>query len=166
MSTTDRALERLAQLSASDRTWVVQRLSAAAKSRLRAASDGEPKRAPATGTSPVPAEAPIEADVIERLAAARADRIIATLRSEPRWLICAVLRTHEWPWTRQFMQALSPSTRVEVSRLEHQGISLSRPALDAVLRQLAERVGAPRVVGRTRSRFELVLSRWRGTRSA
>jgi hypothetical protein len=141
----ERALELLAGLNADDRSWIVQHLSAGAKSRLMESR---------------------QPSVIERLCGADADGIAFVLHSEPAWLVCAILRAHNWPWRKPVLQSLSAAMRAEIARLERQGTALARPALESLLGDLAERVGAPAQVPASSSAFESILERLRRPRHA
>jgi hypothetical protein len=183
VSESEHALQRLSQLNSEDRVWIVQRLSASARSRLTADAEESNADAPAAGgsaksslspqrdpqassitesRSPEPSS-PAE-DLLGRLCAARPERVFAALRPEPGWLVSAVLRAHPWPWSKYVLQALPLSLKAEVSRLERLNAALSRPALEVLLKSLAERAGAPIRVPAAQSRFERVLSKLRRLR--
>jgi len=164
VSESEHALELLARLSPSDRHWIVERLSATAKSRLVAAPDPGVEVAQPAQSPAVPQFA--AAKDVERLNGADPERIWGVLRSEPCWMVCAVLRANDWPWRRRVLQAMPPGTRAEISRLERRGTTLSRPAMDALLKHLAERVGAPQGGYVPPSRFESLLARLRELRHA
>ena len=162
MTEAERALDLLAGLSADDRNWIVQHLSAGAKSRLMESRDPGPARpasVPARATTPEPG-------VIERLCGADPDRLGFVLHAEPAWLVCSVLRAHSWPWRKQLLQSFPASTRAEIARLERHGTGLSARALEALLGDLAECVGAPTSGPTPPSGFESVLLRLRRPRHA
>jgi hypothetical protein len=183
MSTPDRALEMLATLSPADRDWILGKLSPDAKSRLMATrTDGAPgggaseathsahaASATAGGTTTASARAErgdSPAALIERLAAADPDMLASVLSGGPGWLVSAILRIHEWPWSKRFLQALPPAIRVEVMQLERHGTSLALPARDLVLRTLVSRLGASWSVAAPATRFEAVLTRLKKVRRA
>jgi hypothetical protein len=179
MSTPDRALEMLATLSAADRDWILGKLSPDAKSRLMATrTDGASTAGPsesAGSTSSTGAGDRVgstaerggsPAALIERLAAADPDMLASVLSGEPGWLVSAILRIHEWPWSKRFLQALPPAIRVEVMQLERHGTSLALPARDLVLRTLVSRLGASWSVAAPATRFEAVLTRLKKVRRA
>jgi len=157
VSDSEHALELLARLSASDRHWIVERLSATAKSRLVA----KPEAGAGAAQSPAAPQFAAAKD-IERLNGADPERIWDVLRAEPCWLACAVLRANDWPWSKQLLQAMPPATRAEVFRLQRRGTTLSQPAMSALLKRLAERVGTSGGSSEPPSRFEAVLARLRG----
>ena len=162
MTEAERALDLLAGLNADDRDWIVHHLSAGAKSRLM--ESRQPATTPAAAV-PVRATAPA-VSVIERLCGADPDRIGFVLHAEPAWLVCSVLRAHSWPWRKPVLQSLPASMRAEIARLERQGTALAAPALEVLLGDLAECVGAPTSGPASPSGFEAVLLRLRRPRHA
>jgi len=80
--------------------------------------------------------------------------------------LSAILRIHEWPWTKRFLQVLPPAIRVEVMQLERHGTSLAQPARDLVLRTLVPRLGTSGAVAAPVTRFDAVLTRLRKVRRA
>jgi hypothetical protein len=99
--------------------------------------------------------------LIGKLAAADAEAVASVLSAEPAWLVSAVLRIHDWPWSKRFLQALPPAIRVEVAQLEREGTSLAQPASEFVLRTLVSRIGPSRALTAPATRFDAVLSRIR-----
>jgi hypothetical protein len=171
MSTPDRALEMLATLSAADRDWILGKLSPDAKSRLMAtrtdgASTAGPSESASSASSRTAERGDSSAALIERLAAADPDMLASVLSGEPGWLVSAILRIHEWPWSKRFLQALPPAIRVEVIQLERHGTRLAQPARDLVLRTLVARLGASWTVAAPATRFEAVLTRLKKVRRA
>jgi hypothetical protein len=155
MSETGRALDLLAELSASDRDWIVQRLSATARERLI-----EPQKS-RTDSGP-------DAEVHDRIARSSAEQVSTVLRTEPAWVVCSVLSAYDWPWSKQLLHELPPAHRAEIVRLQRHGVTLSKPAMQVLLRGLADRIGHPAfdTAPAPRSRFETVLARLRRPRHA
>jgi len=169
----------LATLSPADRDWILGKLSPDAKSRLVGAraegasaagasesmgatrSSGAGERAGATAERGDSAAA-----LIEKLTSADPDMLASVLSGEPSWLVSAILRIHDWPWSKRFLQALPPAIRVEVMQLERHGTSLALPARDLVLRTLVARLGASWTVAAPTTRFEAVLTRLKKVRRA
>jgi hypothetical protein len=180
MSEAEHALDLLAGLSATDRNWIVQRLSAEARSRLMASAEGPAARGsplsaddPAASRSPSGAANPSERSrspagtgAIERLIAADPDRLGFLLQTEPAWLVCAVLHAHPWPWGKQVLQSLPAPLRAEIARLERHGTALSKPAMQVLLDELARQLGPRPDGGNAPSGFESVLMRVRRLRRA
>jgi hypothetical protein len=167
MSATDKALELLAKLNAADRSWILGRLSPDAKSRLMAArEEGSTASASAASRPAAQGDESSLAALIDRVAAADPDAVASALAGEPAWLVSAVLLIHDWPWTKRFLQGLSPALRVEVIQLERHGTSLARPARELVLRALVTRMGTSWAVAAPATRFDAVLTRIRKVRRA
>ncbi len=172
MSQRERALEILARVGEPDRHWILQQLSSEARARLAeppasappgaAAGSGVPGTA---GAAPTQVAVPSTAGDIARLAGADAARMVELLRAEPGWLVSAVLSTHEWPWLKEFLRALPPHTRMDLSRAEHHRISLPPPAIEFVLRRLAAAVEPSMAASAAQSRFEALLARVRRRRA-
>lgn len=167
MSTTDRALELLAKLNAADRSWILGRLSSDAKSRLTAArqESGRTNADQSLGAGAHGNGVSLAA-LIEKLATVDAETLASILAGEPGWLVSAVLRIHDWPWAKRFLQALPPAIRVEVAQLDRHGTNLAQPARELVLRALVARLGSSALVAVPATRFDAVLSRIRRVRRA
>jgi hypothetical protein len=133
-------LGKLHQLSAGDRTWILERLSAQERSQLLATL--EPTVAPAevTNTKPLHIEPkPLGeiSDVVKALGRAEPRLVAAITRNEPAWLNAVIASAQHDSWSKAFIEALPASLRVEVERTQpwHFGAALT----EAATRQILER---------------------------
>jgi hypothetical protein len=118
----EEALALLGRLDESDRRWILEHLPPAAKARLASYVGGN--------------------DSTSRLAAAEAGRLVEILRTEPAWLIHAVLSERDWPWQAEVLESLPATVRLEVVDLGRRGVTLAKSAADYLLRAVCERMDA------------------------
>jgi hypothetical protein len=113
-----------------------------------------PRRAPESARSPTDRQF---------IAQSQPESVLEALRSEPHWLITALLQTEEWPWAAAVQEEL-PALRLPDS--EATGLRPRSAALeDALARHFAARLRAQaqaHVSGQLRPvpRFEQLLNRF------
>ena len=164
MTRREQALQMLGRICLRDRQWILQQLSADARVRLIRETAAEPAGQATDGREDLPAETQLER-LTARLAEVPAGQMVEVLHLEPSWLVGALLNIHRWPWARDFLAALPPPTRFEVTHAARGGARLSLPATLSALRDVAQKVVVRHGEsdGRARSvpRFERVLARVR-----
>jgi flagellar motor switch protein FliG len=115
------SIDRLSRLEAGDRAWILGQLSAREKAALMdkvcADTPAEDPARRASATEEVTAPPPVGYSTSMQLRAANASAIAGVLRSEPVWVIAAVLSIEHWPWQAEFMQQLPAGLRADVVQL-------------------------------------------------
>jgi hypothetical protein len=148
MKSTADALERLAQMSKSDRDWLLQRLSSGARQRLldqaateRGSAPGlaDAGRLPTDRGAPKPLPAAMDAAALEAVEGALLAGILA---DEPPWMIALLLRQRTWSWESELLARLPPVKRFEVSDLRRSAPHPSGALTELLMKSLRERVAA------------------------
>jgi hypothetical protein len=156
----------LGTLSDSDRTWIIGKLPAHAKSRLLAAGADRNSTVSAAPKTPSLKEVvePTNRASFDALARAQFAQIVQVLRGEPAWLIAVLLSAHEWTWQAELLTALSPAVRSDVAHVQRSAGAFSAHLVDTLMRLIAERVSGGTLSHRP-SRFESLVERVRASRS-
>lgn len=134
----------LRSLAEQDRSWILAQLPADAKARLL----GEQRARSRAVSAP--------------LAEADAAHACNTLRSEPAWLLAAILRVQPESWQSKFLAGLPEWTRLQVQRLA--STTYTTPMLDSIL-QLAEEKVAECAPASRDSRFAGLVARMSAARA-
>jgi hypothetical protein len=142
VSTPETALRLLGELGVEDRRWILERLPLAARARLAEHVDEmhevESSREPPSFDRPVNDDFEWDRSVAQ-LSCANSDSLLQTLQSEPAWIIDAVLRAASWPWVDEVRKGLPASLRADLAMMAREGVHLGRPAVRALVRELAVR---------------------------
>lgn len=161
----EEVVELLGALAQSDRRWILDRLSPAAKERL-AERIASPSAVTRSGSPQVPAGRGAEhAEVLElekcagRVAAADASSMLRVLRDEPGWLVRSVLQLSNWPWRKAFLQALPATMRIDVTQILINEPAPGRTAEAWLLRELSARLVALPPESGSDSSFAALLAR-------
>jgi hypothetical protein len=138
-------LTRLSSLAEKDRVWILARLPADAKARLLEGRRAVPPPEPSSPPTPLPGANELEARSPRRLLSeVDAARVCHALRTEPAWVLAAILKVQVWPWQAKLLASLSESTRLEVQRLV--SVTYTTQMLDSIVRLAQQKVadcGAP-----------------------
>src|SRR5262245_58063386 len=110
-------LQRLQVLTSEDRTWILGKLPAAAKSTLLTAASAEPLPPP-TAAAPE-----IEGPALPTTLAPQS--VAAALKEEPAWLAAAALEGAAEPWVTAVIAHLPAVLRSEVANLRRAGSTLT-----------------------------------------
>jgi hypothetical protein len=146
-------LQHLHSLSTEDRTWILGKLPAPAKSLLLAAASDEPSPA-----------APVAGDAPSLPATLAATQVAAALKEEPAWLAAAVVEGAAEPWITEVVERLPAVLRSDVASIRRAGTTLTPDARQTLIRLLVARIGqaAPHP---SPSTFRLLLERVSASRS-
>lgn len=165
MSTaSDDILKTLSALSATDRSWIIDKLSPQARSKLL-------QRAPSMKAEPAVERPPIAAanrpdpavdHMYECLQRVEAAAIASLLKGEPVWVAAALLSAQQWPWYRAVLD-LMPGSRAEIERVLDSGAGFTRSLQDAVVRIVSAKVAALAPTPEA-SRFEQLVAKVRSSR--
>lgn len=139
-------LQRLQALTSDDRTWILGKLPAAAKSTLLAAASAEPSPPPATAPTLAPRS------------------VAAALKEEPAWLAAAFLQGAADPWAAEVIGHLPAVLRSDVANLRRAESTLTPLSRQTLADLLHAHVGqsAPPP---TPSKFHTLLERLSASRS-
>jgi len=118
MKSAEDVLARLCSLAEQDRAWIIEQLPADAKARLL----GEQR-----AVSP-----------ISSASLAEAAHACAALRTEPAWVLAAILQVQPEPWRTKFLAGLPEWTRLQVQRLAP--VIYTAQMLDSILQLAREKV--------------------------
>lgn len=149
MKTAASALERIGNLAAQDRAWILRNLSPAAQIRLRQQALQE--RAGETKKD--------ESGPERILDQVEGEQIAQTLAAEPPWIIATVLGLRSWSWEAALLARLTPVSRREVSQLRLSAQRVSPSMRELLLRCLRERLGSAPAVS---AAFDRLLHAARG----
>ena len=141
-------LQRLHGLAAEDRTWILGRLPAPAKSTLLAAASGEPSR-------PLAAACGFEAPALPHTLTPQS--VAAALKDEPAWLVAAVLEGTAESWAAAVIAHLPAVMRSDIATMRHAGSRLPLHARQTLIRLFLAKVGQaepPPVPSRFHTLFE------------
>jgi hypothetical protein len=124
-----------------DRDWVLARLSATERGKLRALLDelaelGLPKDA---STLAAPAE-----PFVAEIDAAPPARVHAVLRDEQDTTVATLLGLHAWQWRRSVLRLLGRRRRVAIEQLERARLpALARRVRDELVAMFAAALASP-----------------------
>jgi hypothetical protein len=153
----DQLLARILALHPADRQWLLANASAETRARLVAALESGPTEwnAPA----PCAEEPGSDRQVI---GGAQPEAVVWALRTEPSWMVAAVLQLQQWPWTAAVLERLPASRRPRLAT------ALPGSLAEALVKRLAQRLRefpeSAQTPARTVSAFEELLQRVRGRR--
>lgn len=136
-------LGKLHQLKPRDRAWIVERLSEQERTQLLAkvaAPEAQPDvvstQLRAVDGRPSQAE-PKATDVVRSLSRVEPRQLAAVLKSEPAWLIAAILSVQQPAWGAMLLDALPAAPRTDVERIQllhmHFGAALTESATRLIL---------------------------------
>ncbi len=149
-------LQHLHTLSAEDRTWILGKLPAPAKSLLLAGASDEPS--PAAPAATTASDAPRLPSTLAAM------QVAAALKEEPAWLAAALLEGAAEPWIADVVERLPAVLRSDVASIRRAGSTLTPSARQTLIRLFLAKIGqaAPQT---TPSRFQLLLERLSASRS-
>lgn len=162
-------MQRLGGLDETDRSWILDRLSPAAKRSLLRASESTQERQdppalrPAVPAPPTPA--PSQAAPAAHDAPPKPARRIGLPLGSPSWLIAAVLQAHDEADRAFLLKSMAHHQRQDVERIRRSGIVLTDALRERLLRlseKCGETVAAP---DRSQSRFEALVDKVSAARS-
>lgn len=175
MTTSMDILSTLDRLSEADRDWIIENLPAQAKSQLLSVpsssdsdsllvsdSVGSSVSTPMVGGPETSSQQPEGA--FQVLADVNPGWLADLLKAEPAWLTVAVLRSREWAWRSELMDALPVGLRTEVARMADSDMSFAPQLTTTVVSLVAARLNG-HTVPRTMSRFEALVEKLAATRS-
>jgi hypothetical protein len=158
-------LGRLQDLSEEDRAWVVARLPAQAKEKLRDERSGAARKDAMRSSVAVRKQKETVASevALDLLARAEPQSLAAVLEHEPVWITAALIQIRDWPWTVQLLEALSPLVRTQVMDAQRAARTCT-PLMAATLARLVASRIAHSTLPRA-SKFETLVERVRAARS-
>jgi hypothetical protein len=156
---------KLGQLSESDRSWILSRLPASARSRLLSVEPSVDVSATLEDGKKPAASSPAEDEVLAQLHRADPGAIAEVLHREPTYLTAAFVMTSNWPWRAEFLNLLPPAQRAEIAATASM-IELTPAMSQALSRAIAARLehSSP-TPQRALSRFEALVEQIGAARS-
>lgn len=149
-------LQRLHTLGADDRTWVLGKLPAPAKSLLLATASSE--RSPVVPAAPAAGDGPTLPPTLPAL------QVAAALKEEPAWLAAALLDGAAESWIAEVIQRLPAVLRADIATIRRGGSTLTPAARQTLIGLFLAKVGqaTPRPAP---SGFQVLLERLSASRS-
>jgi len=118
-------------LAPQDRSWILARLSSAAKMKLARGLGADGPLYEPTAT----------ARAMRLLDARDAGQVLGALQDEPSWVVYAIWRAASWTWRAKVLRGLPAPIRLDLQSLERDGVVVSPAVSQFLVRALAERVG-------------------------
>jgi hypothetical protein len=131
MNTSQHLIERLTQLSRTDRDWILANLSPGAKANLLRQL-GQDTIAPGERMPALEDERALDA--------LDGDTVATYLAGEPSWVIGTILALRSWRWEHQVLTKVAPVTRLEVTQLRGSLPRASAAMRGLLLRTLREQL--------------------------
>ena len=138
-------LGKLHRLSAGDRAWILERLSAQERSQLLATLEPPALPPEATNSKPPHIESKTQgetSDVVKALGRVEPRLVAAITRNEPAWLNAVIAAAQHESWSKALLEALPATLRVEVERTQpwHFGAALTESATRQILERCSGNV--------------------------
>ena len=149
-------LQRLHALGAEDRSWILGKLPAPAKSLLLAAAADAPSPAAPVVTPP--------SDIPSLPRTLAATTVAAALKEEPAWLAVAVLEGAAESWIAEVVERLPTFLRSDIASQRRAASTLTPAARQALIRLFLAKIGQA-VPPPAPSRFHVLLERLGASRS-
>jgi hypothetical protein len=149
-------LQRLHSLTAEDRTWILEKLPAPAKSLLLATTSEAPAPAAPVATA---------GDTPSLPTTLTATTVAAALREEPAWLAAAVLADAAESRSTEIVERLPAVLRSDIVSMRHVAATLTPAARQVLVRLLLAKIGEPAPPEPAPSRFHLLFDRLSASRS-
>jgi hypothetical protein len=151
-------LQQLHSLTAEDRTWILEKLPAPAKSLLLATSSDAPAPAPAAPVAPASDSPSLPRTLV-------ATTVAAALREEPAWLAAAVLEGAAESRIAEIVERLPAVLRSDIVSMRRVAATLTPAARQVLIRLLLAKIGEPPPPEPAPSRFHLLFDRLSASRS-
>jgi hypothetical protein len=149
-------LQQLHSLTAEDRTWILEKLPAPAKSSLLATTSDTPAAAapvaPASDTPSLPTTL-------------AATTVAAALKEEPAWLAAAVLEGTAESRIAEIVERLPAVLRSDIVSMRRVAATLTPAARQVLVRLLLAKIGEPPPQEPAPSRFHMLFDRLSASRS-
>jgi hypothetical protein len=176
MNTHAAVLKKLAQLTSSDRRWILERLSNSSKTALLGDGSQLPPSVKGAAANSTRWQSQGQASVANesksfgndeiahhsvrtKLMRASAATMKSLLHNESAWVLHVILTAENWPWSAEVLSLLSPQLRASVSQLGNSGVLYSIHLTNSLLDALSHLIGNQPTVPHN-SRFDNIVSRF------
>ena len=149
-------LQQLHSLTAEDRTWILEKLPAPAKSLLLATTSDAP--APAAPVAPA-------SDTPSLPTTLAATAVAAALKEEPAWLAAAVLEGAAESRIAEIVERVPAVLRSDIVSMRRVAATLTPAARQVLIRLLLAKIGEPPPPEPVPSRFHMLFDRLSASRS-